>query len=104
MRPCPRGVANGPATVPGGLAKPVSTGLGPPTIDPGIPAFPRELLLLVRETLSDLVTWAEETETTTQYFGVSSLVQDGGEVVSQQKLSLSHVLVSPSQLIRLLDS
>ena len=30
---------------------------------------PRELLLLVRETLSDLVTWAEETETTTQNFG-----------------------------------
>ena len=56
---------------------------------------PRELLLLVRETLRDLVTWAEETETTTQNFGVSSLVQDGGEVVSQQKLSLSHVLDSP---------
>ena len=50
------------------------------------------------------MTWAEETETTIQYFGVSSLVQDGGEVVSQQKLSLSHVLDSPRQLIHLLDS
>ena len=54
---------------------------------------PRELLLLVRETLSDLVTWAEETETTTQNL-VSLLFscprcREGGQSAEAQFISCS---------------
>ena len=56
---------------------------------------PRELLLLVRETLSDLVTWAEETETTTQYFVVSCpRWRGGGQSAKAQFISRSQLTKS----------